>query len=151
MGIYLSGAGILGCVFWPGAGITCSQGIPPYLYPPYVNVGCLFHHHHQHHTASPSLSAHLCDSAPPTHVGECGFFKSLLVGLPYSSIFWQFWMLFWDLVVILSMVAQGGQAHLPMPSSWSEVSDPAFCSLDRSWTLEFRSHMANLIFDFNFS
>ena len=64
---------------------------------------------------------------------------------------WQFWMLFWDLVVILSMVAQGGQAHLPMPSSWPEVSDPAFCSLDRSWTLEFRNHMANLIFDFNFS
>ena len=87
MGIYLSGAGILGCVFWPGAGIACSQGIPPYLYPPYVNVGCLFHRHHQHYTASPSLSAHLCDSAPPTRVGECGFFKSLVVGLPYSSIF----------------------------------------------------------------
>ena len=33
-------------------------------------------------------------SAPPTGLGECFFFISLVVGLPYSSIFCQFWLLF---------------------------------------------------------
>ena len=28
-------------------------------------------------------------SAPPTSLDEFGFFNSLVVGLPYSSIFWQ--------------------------------------------------------------
>ena len=31
-------------------------------------------------------------SAPPTRLNECFFFNSLVVRLPYSSIFWQFWM-----------------------------------------------------------
>ena len=31
-------------------------------------------------------------STPPTRLDECFFFKSLAVGLPYSSIFWQFWL-----------------------------------------------------------
>ena len=38
MGIYLPGTGTLGCVVWPGAGITCSQGISPNFHPSYVNV-----------------------------------------------------------------------------------------------------------------
>ena len=38
MGVYLPGAGTLGCVVWAGAGIACCQGIPPDFYPPYVNV-----------------------------------------------------------------------------------------------------------------
>ena len=45
-------------------------------------------------TASRCLSTHLCNSTPPTHLHECGFFKSLVVVLPYSSIFWWFWVLF---------------------------------------------------------
>ena len=32
--------------------------------------------------------------APATHLDECGFFKSLVIGLSNSSIFWQFWVLF---------------------------------------------------------
>ena len=32
--------------------------------------------------------------APPTGLDECFFFISLVVGLPYSSIFCQFWLLF---------------------------------------------------------
>ena len=40
-----------------------------------------------HHSASPCLIVHLRDSAPPTCMNECGFFKSLVVGLPYSLIF----------------------------------------------------------------
>ena len=31
-------------------------------------------------------------SAPPTSLGECFFFISLVVGLPYSLIFCQFWL-----------------------------------------------------------
>ena len=33
-------------------------------------------------------------SAPPTSLNECFFFNSLFVGLPYSSLFWQFWLFF---------------------------------------------------------
>ena len=33
-------------------------------------------------------------SAPPTGLDECFFFNSLVVGLPYSSIFCQFWLFF---------------------------------------------------------
>ena len=29
-------------------------------------------------------------SAPPPSLGECFFFNSLVIGLPYSLIFWQF-------------------------------------------------------------
>ena len=33
-------------------------------------------------------------STPPTGLDECFFFISLVVGLPYSSIFFQFWLFF---------------------------------------------------------
>ena len=33
-------------------------------------------------------------STPPTCLNECFFFISLVVGLPYSSIFCQFWLFF---------------------------------------------------------
>ena len=42
----------------------------------------------------PVLSTHLHISAPPTGLGECVFFNSLVVVLPYSLIFWQFWLFF---------------------------------------------------------
>ena len=38
------------------------------------------------------LSARLPISAPPTGLDECFFFTSLVVGLPYSLIFCQFWL-----------------------------------------------------------
>ena len=37
------------------------------------------------------LSTRLPISAPPTSLYECFFFNSLVVGLPHSSIFCQFW------------------------------------------------------------
>ena len=40
------------------------------------------------------LSAPLPVSAPPTGLDECFFFISLVVRLPYSSIFCQFWLSF---------------------------------------------------------
>ena len=33
-------------------------------------------------------------STPPTGLDECFFFNSLIVGLPYNLIFWQFWLFF---------------------------------------------------------
>ena len=42
-------------------------------------------------------------SAPPSSLNECFFFNSLVVRLPYSLIFWQFWMVF-KLVVFLLLV-----------------------------------------------
>ena len=39
MGVYRPGAGTLGCVVWPGAVITHSQGVPPHFHPPHMNVG----------------------------------------------------------------------------------------------------------------
>ena len=42
---------------------------------------------------------------PPTSLDECFFFNSLVVGLPYSLIFWQFWLFFvFNLVVVLLLV-----------------------------------------------
>ena len=61
--------------------------------------------------------------APPTGLNECFFFNSLVVGLPYSSIFCQFWWFFvFKFVVFLLMVVRGGTVCLPMPPSWLEVS-----------------------------
>ena len=65
MGIYLLGAGTLGCVVWPGTGITHSQG----FYSPHVNVGPNVLHH---------LSTCLCMSVPPILLDECVFFQSLV-------------------------------------------------------------------------
>ena len=40
------------------------------------------------------LSTQLPSSTSPTGLDECFFCNSLVVGLPYSSIFWQFWLFF---------------------------------------------------------
>ena len=69
---------------------------------PFVNVG----------PPRPSAAALLCVlstqlpiSAPPTSLDECFFFNSLVVGLPYSLIFWQFWLFFvFKFVVVLLLV-----------------------------------------------
>ena len=44
----------------------------------------------QHKSSLPWLPV----SAPPTGLDECFFFISLVVGLPYSLIFCQFWLFF---------------------------------------------------------
>ena len=67
-----------------------------------------------------ALSAHLCHSYQSD---ECLFFNSLVVGFPYSSIFWQVWLYFvLKFVIILLLTVQGGKVYLPMPPSWLEVS-----------------------------
>ena len=58
---------------------------------------------------------------PPTGLDECFFFNSLVVGLPYSSIFCQFWLFFVFKFVILLLVVGGGTVCLPTPPSWPDV------------------------------
>ena len=54
------------------------------------------------HQSSPP---ELLISTPPTGLNECFFFNSLVVRLPYSSIFWQFWVFFFfKFVVVLFLV-----------------------------------------------
>ena len=63
-------------------------------------------------------------STLPTGLDECFFFNSLVVRLPYSSIFCQFWLFFvFKFVVVLLLVVRGGTVCLPTPPSW-----PKFCS-----------------------
>ena len=70
------------------------------------------------HDSSP---AQLPISTPPTSLGECFFFKSLVVGLPYSSIFWQFWLLFLNLLSFFWWCEEGRKAYLTTPPSWLEI------------------------------
>ena len=61
-------------------------------------------------------------SAPPTSLDECFFFNSLVVRLPYSSDFCQFWVFFvFKFVVVLLLVLRGGKVYLLMSPSWPEV------------------------------
>ena len=49
-------------------------------------------------------------------------FNFLVVGLPYSSIFCQFWLVFvFKFVFVLLLVVRGDKVHLPMPPSQPEV------------------------------
>ena len=60
--------------------------------------------------------------SPPTSLDECFFFNSLVVGLPYSSIFCQFLLFFvFNFVVVFLSVVEGGKLYLPTPPSWLEV------------------------------
>ena len=60
-------------------------------------------------------------STPPTSLDECFFFNSLVVGLLYSLIFWQFWLFFVFKCVVLLFIVWWGTVHLPTPPSWPEV------------------------------
>ena len=58
------------------------------------------------------LSTWLPFSAPPTSLSKCYFFNSLVVGLTYSSIFWQFWLFFVFKFVVLLLVVWRGKVYL---------------------------------------
>ena len=88
---------------------------------------------HFDHPCPPALaltqifSAQLPISAPPTILDECVFFISLVVRLPYNSIFCQFWLFFVFKFDVLLLVVEGGTVYLPIPPSWLEV--PNFITL----------------------
>ena len=79
-----------------------------------------------------------CPSPPLLLVCEWFFFNSLVVGLPYSSIFWQFWLFFvFKFVVVLLLVVQVGKVYLPTTPSWLVVIfvaslSPCFTWMDKS-------------------
>ena len=60
-------------------------------------------------------------SALPSGLDECFFYNSVVVGLPYSSISWQFWLFFVFKFVVCLLVVRGGTVCLPMLPSWPEV------------------------------
>ena len=70
-------------------------------------------------------------STPSTSMDDCFFFNSLVVRLPYSSIFWQFQLfLVFKFVVVFLLVVQGGRVYLPTPPSWPQVLISASYSLE---------------------
>ena len=81
------------------------------------------------------LSAQLPISAPPTGQDECFFFNSLVVGLPHSLIFCQFWLFFVFKFVVHLLVVQGGTVCLPMPPSWLVVKIRGSQILIERWLL----------------
>ena len=64
-----------------------------------------------------------CQSLPLLLVWmNVSFLNSLIVGLPYTLIFWQFWLfIVFKFVDILLLLIQGGKVYLPMPPSCLEV------------------------------
>ena len=75
-------------------------------------------HHLVHQVLQPSSCSEsslprLPVLSPPTDLDECFFFNSLVVRLPYSSVFWQLWLFFvFKFVVVLLFVVQGGKVYL---------------------------------------
>ena len=124
-GFFLFSAETLGYAVCPVAVITGSQGFPPNFYPPHLYVGP------PTPLPLPPLHATLCVliSVPPNHLDDCGLFKSLVVGLSYSLIFWQFSLLFnLRLFVIIFVVVRGGEVCLPTPPSSVEVRIRSYLS-----------------------
>ena len=80
-----------------------------------------------HNIASPHHTEAACLSAPPILLGECGFFNTLVVRVLYSSIFWQFWVLF-VLRSSCNSFVWGSAECLPTPLSWLEVPPCVFTS-----------------------
>ena len=122
MRAYLPSAGTLGCTIWPGARIAHSQGISPDFYPPHVNVGpsiLLQPLHLPFHATTP---LHLFLWLHPSYLSGWMCFLQILgcqtsIQLNFLSVLVI--ICFWDLIVILSMVARIGEACLPLLPSWS--------------------------------
>ena len=111
--------------------LSCVVCLTPQLFLPvypHVNVG----------TPGPPaatsprvLSAQRPVSTPPSGQDECFFFNTLVVGLPYSLIFCQFWLffVFKFVAVLLLVVHEGTVVHLPIvPPSWPEVPHKVSCA-----------------------
>ena len=99
-GTYLPGTGLLGCESWCGAGTPCSGDSPLKFLP--TTRGC---------GASPFP---VCTLA--TSLGGCGFFNSIAVRLPFSSIsdgseWWWFYILFVILMCLCEEASHVGLCH----------------------------------------
>ena len=104
---------------WAGA-LGCAVCLAPQLFLlvyPYANMGAPGPPANALPQSSPSW---MPPSAPPTGLDECFFFHSLVVRLPYSSIFWKSWLIFVLKFVVFLLVVQGDKVYLPMPPSLLE-------------------------------
>ena len=107
MGTHLPSSGTLGLVSgqWLGF-LTPEVSLPIYTHSMWIWDYA--------HSASLHLSGHIYITTPLTHLGECGFYKSLVwwtsIQLDFSDYFW--WYFFCILVVIFSIVIQGGERCL---------------------------------------
>ena len=62
-------------------------------------------------------------STPPTGLDECFFFNSFIVRLPYSSIFWQFWLfLFLNLLLSFWLCKEAKCIYLHLRLGWNPKS-----------------------------
>ena len=99
-------------------GLSCSPVVPPSLSACKCGTSSL---PASASTTGPATS-HLspgCPSPPLLPVWmNVSSFNSLVVGLSYSSIFWQFWLFFVFKFVVFLLVVRGGKVYLPMPPYW---------------------------------
>ena len=106
--------------------LSRSSVVSPSLY----TQKCGIAHSTIHHLARPSsrclAASPLCPCCPSPPL--LPVFNSLVVGLPYSSIFWQFWFFVFKLVVVL-LVVQGSEVFLPTSASWPELLKSVFLKL----------------------
>ena len=101
----LPGAGTLGCMVWPGAGIAGPQAIPPDFYPPRVNVGPSIPLPPEPPLCTTWLLCPVSATPPLPPIWMNVASLNPWLSVPYSLIFCQFWVLFvLRLVVILLVV-----------------------------------------------
>ena len=88
----------------------------------------LFHNPPPHWVCQPppcheSSPPWLLVSAPPTCLDECFLFISLVVGLPYSSVFCQFWLFFvFKLLSFFWLCEEAQCVYLCLHISWNPDS-----------------------------
>ena len=68
------------------------------------------------------LSTWLPVSASPTSLDECLFFITLVVGLPYSSIFCQFWLFFVFKLSFFWLCEEAQCVYLYLHLGWKSIS-----------------------------
>ena len=87
--------------------------IPPATTLPSQSSSCHLVAHPLHHS---------CLSLPLLPIWMNVSSLTLFVGLPYSLIFWKFWLFFvFKFVAVLLLVVRGGKLYLYTPPSWPEV------------------------------
>ena len=121
---------VVGALFSHTGNLGCTVCLAPQLFLlvyPHTNVGlsappstALPAQVLQPSPCCESTASWLPISTPPTSLDECFFLYSLVIGLPYSLIFWQFWLFFiFKYVVILLLVVQGSKVYLHMTPSFA--------------------------------
>ena len=106
---------------FPRAGnLGCMVCFPPQLFlPVYLHMNVGLH-------APPANTLPRVLSAPPTGPDECFFFNSLVVRLPYSLIFYQFWLFFvFNFLLYFFWLCEEAQCvYLRLHLGWKSSKNP---------------------------